>query len=451
MADEYDEVNHVPGLKTDLELLLTHFTNSKSVRYAEFAKIWRQMGFPTIFCGWGKEEVLREMIETALRLSVGFWNDIYTFQVRMGGLYLMYAFYFSQPLDPPQKIRLTQSQWAAGRKLLGIIQDQKHLDAEYVYHRLHYYKAFYYVMSPSPYQVAQTRRSASDVRREVLPLPEKPEPRSTTTSVQNVFPAAFLNNMESLHNQYRDMKSQFISAGNMKEAEGLHTLKEDFYDVLKGGLKHMESWKPGSSSFDPDEVAKVSTAVVPTSPGRQGVNRRRLKEHAFERSGVMGRHLRHLGADSSPSDSEKPFASPKKRPAKRKKRRSEESGSVSQEEVVNSSMPLGFDDDDDDGDDDDGKSGGFARRKGSSSSEGQRSMESGDLEDAILRAMGEPSPRPGFISTNNGDDDNDQAMMTTTTPTMVTKTPDDGETSSKKGKGKGKRKGKSPAKWPSPL
>ena len=83
MTDEYDEVNHVPGLKTDLELLLTHFTNSKSVRYAEFAKIWRQMGFPTIFCGWGKEEVLREMIETALRLSVGFWNDMYTFQVRI--------------------------------------------------------------------------------------------------------------------------------------------------------------------------------------------------------------------------------------------------------------------------------------------------------------------------------------------------------------------------------
>ena len=26
----------------------------------------------------------------------------------------MYAFFFGQPLDPPQKVRLTQSQWAAG-------------------------------------------------------------------------------------------------------------------------------------------------------------------------------------------------------------------------------------------------------------------------------------------------------------------------------------------------
>ena len=26
----------------------------------------------------------------------------------------MYAFYFCQPLDPPQKVRLTQSQWVAG-------------------------------------------------------------------------------------------------------------------------------------------------------------------------------------------------------------------------------------------------------------------------------------------------------------------------------------------------
>ena len=38
----------------------------------------------------------------------------HSYQVRMGGLYLMYAFYFCQPLDPPQKVRLTQSQWVAG-------------------------------------------------------------------------------------------------------------------------------------------------------------------------------------------------------------------------------------------------------------------------------------------------------------------------------------------------
>ena len=41
------------------------------------------------------------------------------------------------------------------------------------------------------------------------------------------------------------MKSQFISAENIQEAEGLHTLKDDFCDVLKNGLKHMESWRPG--------------------------------------------------------------------------------------------------------------------------------------------------------------------------------------------------------------
>ena len=88
MADEYEDINPVPGLKTDMELLLSHFANSKSVRYAEFAKIWCQMGFPTIFCGWGKEEALREMIETALKMTVSFWSDIYTFQV--GCIYRWY-------------------------------------------------------------------------------------------------------------------------------------------------------------------------------------------------------------------------------------------------------------------------------------------------------------------------------------------------------------------------
>ena len=81
MAEDYDEINPVPGLKTDLELLLSHFTNSKSVRYSEFAKLWCEMGFPTIFCGWGKDEALREMVETAFKIIVGFWQEIYTFQV----------------------------------------------------------------------------------------------------------------------------------------------------------------------------------------------------------------------------------------------------------------------------------------------------------------------------------------------------------------------------------
>ena len=41
------------------------------------------------------------------------------------------------------------------------------------------------------------------------------------------------------------MKSALISAEGVQDTEGLQTLKEDFYDVLKNGLKHMDAWKPG--------------------------------------------------------------------------------------------------------------------------------------------------------------------------------------------------------------
>lgn len=444
MADDYDEVNPVPGLKTDLELLLSHFTNSKSVRYTDFAKIWCQMGFPTIFCGWGKEESLREMVETALRHAVGFWHDIYTFQVRMGGLYLMYAFFFSQPLDPPQKVRLTQSQWAAGRKLLEIIKEQKHLDAEYIYHKLHYYRAFYYVMAPQPYLVAQTRRSKVDdgLRREI-PAEQNEQPRSTPTNVHSVFPPALINNMESLHRDYREMKSALISAEGVQDTEGLQTLKEDFYDVLKNGLKHMDAWKPGSSSFDPDLVTmSTSTAVVPSSPGQQGVNRRRLKEHAFERSGVMGRHQRHLVMDSSQSDSEKTFASPNRRPAKKKKRKpEEETGVVSEDEIANSSMPLCLDDDSAEASssvipigDVRGKRDNLKTNSTSSESEVD------EMGDALLRAMNAQSATPSQPIKSSDELTGESAGAAVD---LVDVKPSK--------KGKGRRKGSSPMKLPSSL
>ena len=59
--------------------------------------------------------------------------------------------------------------------MLEIIQEQKHLDAEYIYHKLHYYRAFYYVMAPQPYLIAQTRRSKVDdgLRREIPAEPSK--------------------------------------------------------------------------------------------------------------------------------------------------------------------------------------------------------------------------------------------------------------------------------------
>ena len=41
------------------------------------------------------------------------------------------------------------------------------------------------------------------------------------------------------------MKSALISAEGVKDTESLQTLKEDFYDVLRNGLKHMDAWRPG--------------------------------------------------------------------------------------------------------------------------------------------------------------------------------------------------------------
>lgn len=339
-----DELNTIPGLKTDLETLLTQFSSTKSVRYAEFSKIWRQMGFPTIFCGWGTESALRELLETSFYLAVSFWQDVYTFQVRMGGLYLLYAFFFTQPLDPPQKIRLTQTQWNLGRKLLQTIQEQKHLDAEFIYFKLHYHRAFYYVMSCLPYQIAVTRKNVKDelMKREMV-ANESVTPKNVA-SVHTVFPNALVNNIETIHNQYREMKHLLASTERISESDGLNTLKDDFFDVLKNGLKFIETWKPGTPSFDPDTVPK---ATVTTSPQRQGDFRRRLKEHAFERQGIVGRHQRHIVVDSSASasDSDKDknaFASPQR--PKRKKKRQTNNLNVTEAEILSSSMPLGFDD-----------------------------------------------------------------------------------------------------------
>jgi len=51
------------GVKSDCRNLLKKFAATKSVRFEEFVKIWRDMQFPCIYCGRESFAELYEFIE----------------------------------------------------------------------------------------------------------------------------------------------------------------------------------------------------------------------------------------------------------------------------------------------------------------------------------------------------------------------------------------------------
>ncbi|XP_061437660.1 snRNA-activating protein complex subunit 1 isoform X2 [Lethenteron reissneri] len=92
------------GSRGDCEQLLDRFRRTDSVRYEDFAAVWRDMNFSLIHHGFVKDQDRKEFTEELILLASQYLSPIYSFQVRVGALYLLYAIYHTQLCQPRRKL-----------------------------------------------------------------------------------------------------------------------------------------------------------------------------------------------------------------------------------------------------------------------------------------------------------------------------------------------------------
>ncbi|ETE64110.1 snRNA-activating protein complex subunit 1, partial [Ophiophagus hannah] len=141
-------MNGWPGLRTDCEALLTRFQQAESVRFEDFALLWRQNRFDTIFYGKIRTPEQIKFTKEALALVWPYFLPPYTFQIRVGALYLLYGLYNTQLCQPKQKIRVALKDWAEVSKFKQELLDAQHYDAAYIFRKLLMDKAFYFTAVP---------------------------------------------------------------------------------------------------------------------------------------------------------------------------------------------------------------------------------------------------------------------------------------------------------------
>ena len=66
------EPNIVEGVSSDIEQLMSCFSQTNSVRYAEFNKIWKDMKFPMIFSGRQNDRECREVFKNCTYHNIVF-------------------------------------------------------------------------------------------------------------------------------------------------------------------------------------------------------------------------------------------------------------------------------------------------------------------------------------------------------------------------------------------
>ncbi|KAL7992737.1 hypothetical protein Chor_016993, partial [Crotalus horridus] len=163
-------MNGWPGLRTDCEALLTRFQQAESVRFEDFALLWRQNRFHTIFYGKIRTPEQIKFTKEALALVWPYFLPPYTLQIRVGALYLLYGLYNTQLCKPKQKIRVALKDWAEVSKFKQELVDAQYYDAAYIFRNLRMDKAFYFTAMPKflSFRTKKNMHENTEMKREFI-------------------------------------------------------------------------------------------------------------------------------------------------------------------------------------------------------------------------------------------------------------------------------------------
>ncbi|XP_020752078.1 snRNA-activating protein complex subunit 1 [Odocoileus virginianus] len=221
------------GLKDDCEALLSRFQEMDSVRFEDFTELWRSMKFGTIFCGRMRNLEKNTFTKEALTSAWRYFLPPYTFQIRVGALYLLYGLYNTQLCQPKQKIRVALKDWDEILKFQQDLINAQHFDAAYIFRRLRLDRAFHFTAMP---KLLSYRMKKKIQRTEITEEFKDPNDR-----VMKLITSDVLEEMMNVHDHYQRMK-HVISADKSNPEKSLNLIKDDFFDNIKNIVLEHQQW-----------------------------------------------------------------------------------------------------------------------------------------------------------------------------------------------------------------
>ncbi|XP_061690796.1 snRNA-activating protein complex subunit 1-like [Syngnathoides biaculeatus] len=217
-------------LTEDVEALLGRFQQTDSIRLERFTALWRDARFSDVFLGLPGKSEMRRFCRVSLATAVKYFLPPYCYQVRVGGLYLMHAFYHTQLAVPPVRIRLSLRDRDDVEKFLRDSAAYGHLDVLYVYRKLLSVKAVDFTAMPHSLVFQRPKKDASQkVSAAML---------ARTTAVKELLADDYLEEVANVHSHYRKMKNDLAEV--RLQATMTHA---DFASLLKDTLSEFLSWQ----------------------------------------------------------------------------------------------------------------------------------------------------------------------------------------------------------------
>ncbi|CAG5122345.1 unnamed protein product [Candidula unifasciata] len=258
MKKKPEGLDYLPttGVRTDLKRFMNKFLEHNTVRYEQFVEVWRDTNMVYLCAGRASDREAREFVEKVLLIAQEYFLPPYQFQVRVGGLYLLYAIYQIQPLSPKVKIRLTSGQWRESVLFQQQAAQQNHLDVVYVFQRLLQEQAFLFCYTPSEMSIhsaiKETEETGDDLADRL---------KEEKTAVTSLFNYESLEKLSYIQDQYQQMKIGLAGPSAIRPDKSLDVA---LTELVEDVVVLLQSFKEKVSSF-----SRQVTTVVVIDPCRQ--------------------------------------------------------------------------------------------------------------------------------------------------------------------------------------
>ncbi|NXQ32035.1 SNPC1 protein, partial [Alaudala cheleensis] len=306
----------VPGLKEDCEELLGAFLQADTVRFERFAELWRERRFHTVFYGRVRALERNKMTKKTLDLAQQYFLPPYSFQIRVGALYLLYGLYNAQLCQPKQKIRIALKDWSEIQKFQQDLLDSQHYDAAYVFVRLRLARAFHFTAMPK-LLTYRTKKKTEETHF-------KEEFRDPCSRVNSLINNDALEELMNIHDHYQKMKC-VISADKSQPDKSLSLIKDDFVVNLKDITLEHHEWQQNRvkllqsvTETDETENKKKEEALLKSEGSERASALARIKYRSYSAAVEVSRSRRHRQVQLESSE---PGSSCGKSPSKKPSRR----------------------------------------------------------------------------------------------------------------------------------
>ncbi|XP_041828175.1 snRNA-activating protein complex subunit 1b [Melanotaenia boesemani] len=234
-------------VKSDCEELLSRFQQTDSVRFEVFSSIWREMKFSHIFYGTVAHK-RRTFSRLVLDTAYCYLLPPFSFQIRVGGLYLLYSLYQSQTASPQEQIRLALKDWDDVKKFEKDAVDAQHFDVVYIIQQLMFCKAFHFTAMPTVLFFKKNRNPEKSV------LCERFLERACRP--QELINIDLLEEMSNIHEMYEKMKTSAICRAD----SSVNLLRKDAVSQLRSTVMDFYKWQRSKDSVDEAEDGNEATS-----------------------------------------------------------------------------------------------------------------------------------------------------------------------------------------------